>query len=42
MPHDHGFATKVTDKLEDLIGLIFLPIVSPRTDDPYRHYNYDH
>jgi len=29
MPHDHGFATKVTDKLEDLIGLIFLPIVSP-------------
>jgi len=29
MPHDHGFATKVTDKLEDLIGLIFLPIASP-------------
>jgi hypothetical protein len=29
MPHDHGFATKVTDKLEDLIGLIFLPIVCP-------------
>lgn len=29
MPHEHNFATRVTDKLEDLIGLIFLPIVSP-------------
>ncbi len=28
VPHEHGFARKTTEKLDDLVGLIFLPIVS--------------
>jgi Kef-type K+ transport system membrane component KefB len=28
IPHQHGFARKTTEKLDDLVSLIFLPIVS--------------
>lgn len=26
IPHEHGFARKVTEKVDDLVGLLFLPI----------------
>ncbi len=28
IPHQHGFARKTTEKLDDLVSLLFLPIVS--------------
>jgi len=28
IPHDHGFAVKVTEKIEDFISALFLPLVS--------------
>ena len=27
IPHDHGFAVKVTEKIEDFITTLFLPLV---------------
>jgi Kef-type K+ transport system membrane component KefB len=29
IPHDHGFAVKVTEKIEDFISALFLPLVCP-------------
>lgn len=28
MPHEHGFAIKITEKIEDLISIVFLPLVT--------------
>ena len=28
IPHDNGFAVKITEKIEDLVTTVFLPIVS--------------
>ena len=30
IPHEGGFAIAVTEKLEDFVSIIFLPLVSPR------------
>lgn len=29
IPHDHGFAVRVTEKIEDFISALFLPLVRP-------------
>lgn len=29
IPHEHGFAVKVTEKIEDFISALFLPLVRP-------------
>jgi len=28
IPHEGGFAVGITEKIEDLVGVLFLPIVS--------------
>lgn len=28
LPHEHGFAIKVTEKLEDLVSIVLLPLVT--------------
>jgi len=30
IPHEHGFAVKVTEKIEDFISALFLPLVGRR------------
>lgn len=29
-PHDHGFAFKLTEKIEDFVSILFVPLVSRR------------
>jgi Kef-type K+ transport system membrane component KefB len=35
IPHDHGFAVKVTEKIEDFISALFLPLVCPTRNYAY-------
>ena len=38
IPHENGFAISFVEKLEDLVSIIFLPIVCPQKN--FMHYEY--
>lgn len=33
VPHDNGFAIALVEKFEDLLSILFLPLVSPLLQD---------